>query len=448
MQKKKQMKVLKFGGTSVGSPERMNSLVEIINDGHPKIVVLSALSGTTNQLQLIADTILKQDITTASQQLGDLRLHYEKFIQELFADFPKARSEAKKIVQDHFQFLAQQLTRPFTDTIGKSILAQGELLSTALFALLLEQKNINCRLLSAMEFMRTDTKGEPDLDYLTSELSFLLEMNPETNCFITQGYICKNHQGKTDNLNRGGSDYTATLIGAALGAEEVQIWTDIDGMRNNDPRVIEDTFPIRQLSYREAAELAYFGAKILHPSCVLPAEKTGVPIRLKYTFFPETPGTLISKASSGRVITAIAAKDNITAIQIHSARMINAYGFLRKVFEVFEIYRTPIDMITTSEVAVSLTIDDASQLPGIIEALEPYGEISHQDNQTIICIVGDQLDKHSGFTRQIFSALEDIPVRMVSYGGSQNNMSVLIPESAKTQALQQLNKKLFEQVPG
>ncbi len=440
------MKVLKFGGTSVGSPERMKSLVDIINLDEPAIVVLSAVAGTTNHLQLIADTILKQDISTASQQLGNLRLQYEKFIRELFNDFPAAQPAAKKIINDHFQFLAQQLTRPFTGTIGKSILAQGELLSTALFALLLAQKNIACQLIPALDFMRTDAKGEPDMDYLTSELSFLLEMNPSINCFITQGYICKNHEGKVDNLNRGGSDYTATLVGAAINAKEVQIWTDIDGMRNNDPRVVEDTFAIRQLSYREAAELAYFGAKILHPSCVLPAEKTGVPIRLKYTFQPETPGTLISEASSGRVITAIAAKDKITAIQIRSGRMINAYGFLRKVFEVFEIYRTPIDMITTSEVAVSLTIDDTSQLPGIIEALEPYGEITCQDNQSIVCIVGDQLDKHAGFTRQIFAALEDIPVRMVSYGGSQNNLSILIPESAKTQALQQLNRKLFEEV--
>lgn len=440
------MKVLKFGGTSVGSPERMKSLVDIINLDEPAIVVLSAVAGTTNHLQLIADTILKQDISTASQQLGNLRLQYEKFIRELFNDFPAAQPAAKKIINDHFQFLAQQLTRPFTGTIGKSILAQGELLSTALFALLLAQKNIACQLIPALDFMHTDAKGEPDMDYLTSELSFLLEMNPSINCFITQGYICKNHEGKVDNLNRGGSDYTATLIGAAINAKEVQIWTDIDGMRNNDPRVVEDTFAIRQLSYREAAELAYFGAKILHPSCVLPAEKTGVPIRLKYTFQPETPGTLISEASSGRVITAIAAKDKITAIQIRSGRMINAYGFLRKVFEVFEIYRTPIDMITTSEVAVSLTIDDTSQLPGIIEALEPYGEITCQDNQSIVCIVGDQLDKHAGFTRQIFAALEDIPVRMVSYGGSQNNLSILIPESAKTQALQQLNRKLFEEV--
>lgn len=439
------MKVLKFGGTSVGSPERMEHLVELVADGQPKIVVLSAVAGTTNQLQELADTILRQDIPGASQQLGALRLSYEKFVKQLFAAHPEAKPAAKKIVQDHFHFLAQQITRPFTAAIGKSILAQGELLSTAIFALLLSQKKVACQLIPALDFMRTDAKGEPDLDFLTAELSFLLEMNPQVPCFVTQGYICKNHEGKTDNLNRGGSDYTATLIGAAIGAEEVQIWTDIDGMRNNDPRVVADTFPIRHLSYREAAELAYFGAKILHPSCVLPAEKTQVPIRLKYTFQPEAPGTLISTASSGRTITAIAAKDGITAIQIRSGRMINAYGFLRKVFEVFEIYRTPIDMITTSEVAVSLTIDDTSQLPGILEALAPYGEITCQEKQTIVCIVGDQLDQHPGFTRQIFDALEDIPVRMVSYGGSQNNLSLLIPESVKSQALRQLNQKLFVQ---
>lgn len=437
------MKVLKFGGTSVGSPERMQQLVALIADDQPKIVVLSAVAGTTNHLQEIADTILRQDIAEASQKLGTLRLSYEKFISELFQDFPEARPVAKKIIQDHFQFLAQQITRPFTAAIGKSILAQGELLSTSLFALLLTQKNIPAQLIPALDFMRIDVKGEPDLDFLTAELSFLLEMNPGVTCFVTQGYICKNHEGKTDNLSRGGSDYTATLIGAAIGAEEVQIWTDIDGMRNNDPRIVEDTFPIRQLSYREAAELAYFGAKILHPSCVLPAEKAGVPVRLKYTFQPDAPGTLISAASSGRTITAIAAKDGITAIQIRSGRMINAYGFLRKVFEVFEVYRTPIDMITTSEVAVSLTIDDTTQLPGILEALAPYGEITCQENQTIVCIVGDQLDQQTGFTREIFSALENIPVRMVSYGGSQNNLSLLIPESVKRQALQQLNQKLF-----
>ena len=298
-------------------------------------------------------------------------------------------------------------------------------------------------MLPALDFMRLDANGEPDLTFIRRELSRRLDGHPGIRLFITQGYICRNHRGEVDNLKRGGSDYSATLIGAALEAEEVQIWTDIDGIHNNDPRVVEHTYPVRQVSYREAAELAYFGAKILHPTCVLPAEQQGVPIRLKNTFAPEAPGTLISAASSGHAIAAIAAKDGITAIKIRSHRMLMAYGFLRRVFEVFENYRTPIDMITTSEVAVSLTIDDPIHLAAITRELRAFGEVSVEPEQSIICIVGDNLNGQMGYAQKIFTALAEVPIRMVSYGGSNNNISVLINSSYKETALQALNRRVF-----
>lgn len=439
------MQVLKFGGTSVGSPERMRRIVELIDDGLPKIVVLSAVSGTTNKLVELSDLIRKQQIEVASIKLAALREEYRLFVTELLPDEPfqeRGHTVVKGIFDEMEQFL---WVNRFELSHEKWILAQGEIISTNLFQIYLEYIERPSALISALDFMRIDEHGEPDLDWIQQRLELLLaQQHPLATYFITQGYICRNASDEVDNLQRGGSDYSATLIGAAIRASEIQIWTDIDGIHNNDPRIVENTWPIRQVSYREAAELAYFGAKILHPTCVIPAEDRQVPIVLKNTFEPKSPGTLISSASSNRTITAIAAKDGITAIKIQSGRMLHAYGFLRRVFEVFEQYRTPIDMITTSEVSVSLTVDSDKHLPEIIHSLEAFGDVSVDKDQSIICIVGDSLSAHTEVTKHIFSALESIPLRMVSYGGSNNNISILVNRDAKNAALRSLHKHLFQ----
>lgn len=439
------MQVQKFGGTSVGSPQRMQEVAQLISDGQSKIVVLSAVSGTTNKLVILASHLLREERQMARAKLAALRAEYLNFITTLFPD-EQDRKEALEQIEYNFRII-EGLTRKYFSPIEEKImLAQGELISTQLFQLYLQSQGTPACLLPALEFMRINENNDPDLPFLAEELSLLIEENPGFKYYITQGYICRNAYDNIDNLKRGGSDYTATLIGAALGANEIQIWTDIDGIHNNDPRIVNTTFPIRSLSYREAAELAYFGAKILHPTCVIPAEGSSVPIRLKNTFSPEAPGTLISEKSSGRDITALAAKDGIIAIKIRSGRMLNAYGFLRKVFEVFEQFKTPIDMITTSEVSVSLTIDDETYLEAIIGALESFGEVSYETGQTIVCIVGDSLSENSGYTRQIFTALENIPIRMVSYGGSKNNISILLNSDYKRDALQMLHQHLFEEI--
>jgi aspartate kinase len=438
------MKILKFGGTSVGSADRMRAVADLIHDGEPKIVVLSAVSGTTNKLVALAASLLQGKVEQAGQQLTALEEEYKALVKQLL---PSAfyQRRAEMVLTEIWDEIRSLLRKEFVPQYEKVILAQGELISTQLFQLYLESQSIPSRLLPALDFMRTDEQGDPDLSYILEELEHLLSDKTGVPYFITQGYICRNAAGEIDNLQRGGSDYTATLIGAVLQAEEIQIWTDIDGIHNNDPRIVEHTFPLRRVSYREAAELAYFGAKILHPTCVIPAEESQVPIRLKNTFEPDAPGTLISAEGSGRRIAAIAAKDGITAIKIRSGRMLNAYGFLRQVFSIFEQFHTPIDMITTSEVSVSLTIDNNTYLDAIVGALEPFGEVSYETDQSIICIVGDRLHKQTGFTRDIFDALEDVPLRMVSYGGSNNNLSILIGSSYKELALRSLNAQLFTQ---
>lgn len=436
------MQVLKFGGTSVGSPQRMQEVADLIQrERGQKIVVLSAVSGTTNELLAIAVALASGEQTEARQRLQQLEQVYATFIQELL---PATQlGSAGGILEQSFGVIRAQFVQDFKPECEKIILAQGELISTQLFQLYLASVDCDAELLPALDFMRTSADGEPDLAYIRQHLGLLLDTYESETLFITQGYICRNAVGAIDNLQRGGSDYTATLIGAAVQADEIQIWTDIDGLHNNDPRVVQETRPVRRVSYREAAELAYFGAKILHPTCVIPAEKENVPIRLKNTFVPEAAGTLISEQASGQNLTAIAAKDGICALKVRSGRMLNAYGFLRKVFEVFESYRTPIDMITTSEVSVSLTIDDKSQLPQILQELRTFGEVSVDDDHSIICIVGDALNEQRGSTKKIFTALEDIPIRMVSYGGSNNNISVLIATEYKQQALQCLHQELF-----
>lgn len=437
------MKVLKFGGTSVGSPDRIKKLLEIINPREQQIVVLSAVSGTTNSLQEIAQAYLASDKAKATELAGLLKEKYEIFIKELFSS-EEGYANGKDLIDYHFNLIFSFANEHFTSIEEKVILAQGELISTTLYHFYLTEIGVKSRLLPALDFMKIDDDNEPLVDFITEHLQPLINENPENNLFITQGYICRNSFGEIDNLRRGGSDYTASLIGAAIQAEEIQIWTDIDGMHNNDPRIVKGTKPIAQLSFDEAAELAYFGAKILHPQSVFPAQKYKVPVRLLNTMEPAAAGTLITNESDKGNIKSIAAKDGITAIKIQSSRMLLAYGFLRRVFEVFERYKTPIDMITTSEVAVSVTIDDTRYLDEIIEDLNHFGKVEIDTNQTIVCVVGDfGADKH-GFAARVFEALKHIPIRMISYGGSNYNISLLLDDKYKVEALRSLHNRLFE----
>ncbi|HTA27580.1 MAG TPA: aspartate kinase [Bacteroidia bacterium] len=434
--------VLKFGGTSVGSAERMKEVAKLVNYPGKKIVVLSAMAGTTDQLVKITKALYAHSTEDAGKLLKELEPQYRATVDKLFTS-EEYKLKGNEIITQHFNLLWSFTLDMFTHNEEKTILAEGELLSTALFHYYLEEQKVPSILLPALNFMRIDEEGEPDLDYIEEHLKKELAKNPHSELFITQGYICRNPFGQIDNLKRGGSDYTASLIGAAITAEEIQIWTDIDGMHNNDPRFVPNTFPIAELSFDEAAELAYFGAKILHPYCIRPAKKRNVPVRLLNTMKPQAKGTLISRNASGDSIKAVAAKDKITVIKIKSDRMLMAYGFLRSVFEVFERYKTPIDVITTSEVAVSLTIDDNSHIDDIIKELEIYGTVNAEMNQVIICIVGDFLaDKH-GYALMIFASLKDIPIRMISYGGSKNNISILVNAEHKKDALLALNKGLF-----
>ena len=436
------MRVLKFGGTSVGSPERIKALVPLIVNENRKIVVLSAMAGTTNQLVEIAEALYEKDNGKARACIQSLEENYLAVVTELFST-GEGKKRGVELIREHFDYLRSFTIDLFTANEEKAILAQGELLSSALLQFYLEETKNDSVLLPALNFMRLGENEEPDLEYIDKNLKQELEKHPEANLFITQGYICRNAFGEIDNLKRGGSDYTATLIGAALQAEEVQIWTDIDGMHNNDPRIVDKTFPIHELSFEEAAELAYFGAKILHPTCVLPAQKKNVPVALLNTLHPDAQGTIISGKAVGDRITAIAAKDGITAIKIKSARMLLAYGFLRSVFEVFERYKTPIDMITTAEVAVSVTIDHPKHLAEIVEELKSFGTVETDRDQTIVCIVGTFGKDKQGYASRVFDALKNIPIRMISYGGSENNISILIATDRKKETLQALNKGLF-----
>lgn len=436
------MNVLKFGGTSVGSASRMKEVAQIIKGDDRKIVVLSAVSGTTNKLVSIGQSLYKQQKEEALDKIFQLKKEYQLLIVELYQK-EESLVIARQLLQENFNYLESFTKDLFTIYEERALLAQGEILSTNLFQIYLQEQGVSSVLLDALEFMRIDKNQEPDEYYIQSNIKKELDKHSTINLFITQGYICRNVFGEIDNLKRGGSDYTATIIGAAVRAETIQIWTDIDGMHNNDPRIVEGTKPVENLSYNEAAELAYFGAKILHPTCVWPAQKYTIPVWLKNTMQPEAKGTVISEISVSNRITAIAAKDSITAIKIRSGRMLNAYGFLRSVFEVFERYKTSIDMITTSEVAVSLTIDDASRLSEIQEELTKFGIVEIDSNQTIICIVGDFLSENKGYAQQIFGALKDIPIRMISYGGSSNNVTLLINENHKKEALIALHKGLF-----
>lgn len=436
------MKVLKFGGTSVGSAQRMKDVAKLITDGEQKIVVLSAMSGTTNTLVEISDYLYKKNPEGANEVINKLEAKYKQHIDELFST-EEYKNKTLDFVKSIFDYIRSYTKDIFTLFEEKVILAQGEIISTNMVTNYLCEQGAKAVLIPALEFMRTDKNCEPDLTYIREKLSVQLEANPGYEIYITQGFICRNAYGETDNLQRGGSDYTASLIGAACNASEIQIWTDIDGMHDNDPRIVDKTSPVRQLHFEEAAELAYFGAKILHPTCIQPAKYANIPVRLLNTMEPSAPGTLISNETEKGKIKAVAAKDNITAIKIKSSRMLLAHGFLRKVFEIFESYQTPIDMVCTSEVGVSMSIDNTKHLNEIVDDLKKYGTVTVDPNMCIICVVGDLEWENVGFEAKALDAMRDIPVRMISFGGSNYNISFLIREEDKKQALQALSDELF-----
>jgi len=437
------MLVVKFGGTSVGKPERMKKIANLVlSMPGKKIVVLSALSGTTNTLVRIGENLVTQQSTAAEQEIAGLEKHYQQFIKELY-ESEAYQAIGQEIISRYFSLFRLLAAGKFDDRSYRELLAQGELISTELFYHHLQERKVSARLLPALHFMSIDENQEPELEKISERLQPILATMSNVDIIVTQGYICRNHRNEIDNLKRGGSDYTASLIGAAIRAEEIQIWTDIDGMHNNDPRIVKKTMPIAELTFDEASELAYFGAKILHPSTIVPAQKYHVPVRLKNTMDEKAPGTIISDKGSRGLFKAIAAKDSITAINIKSSRMLLAHGFLRKVFEVFERYKTSIDMISTSEVAVSLTIDDNKNLAPILEELKTFGTIEVDENQSIICIVGNRLSEKEGVLKDVFQSLASVPIRMVSYGGSQNNISILVETSQKDKALNLLNSGLF-----
>lgn len=436
------MKVLKFGGTSVGSAQRMKDVAKLISDGEQKIVVLSAMSGTTNTLVEISDYLYKKNPEGANEIINKLESKYKQHIDELYST-EEYKQKTLDFVKSVFDYIRSYTKDIFTLFEEKVILAQGEIISTNMVTNYLCEQGIKAVLIPALEYMRTDKNSEPDLTYIREKLALQLEANPGYEIYITQGYICRNAYGEIDNLQRGGSDYTASLIGAAVNASEIQIWTDIDGMHDNDPRIVEKTSPVRHLHFEEAAELAYFGAKILHPTCVQPAKYANIPVRLLNTMEPSAPGTLISNETEKGKIKAVAAKDNITAIKIKSSRMLLTHGFLRKVFEIFESYQTAIDMVCTSEVGVSMSIDNTKHLNEIVDDLKKYGTVTVDQDMCIVCVVGDLEWENVGFESKALQAMKEVPVRMISYGGSNYNISFLIREDDKKRALQSLSDVLF-----
>lgn len=437
------MKVLKFGGTSVGNASRIKGLIEIIDTTQTQIIVLSAVSGTTNALVDISKDFSENKIEVGLSKLHQLRKQYDLIIEELHAD-TRFKQLSIDLINHHFGLIESLSNDLFTLVEEKIVLAQGELMSTGLFYNYLQEKEIPSKLLSALDFMKIDEDNEPMVDYLRDKITPQLDATIDGTIYITQGFICRNTFNDIDNLRRGGSDYSASLIGAAIEASEVQIWTDIDGMHNNDPRVVTGTKPIAQLSFQEAAELAYFGAKILHPQSIFPAQKYNIPVRLLNTMEPQKAGTLISENGQEKgCVRAVAAKDGITAIHIQSSRMLMAYGFLRRVFEVFERYKTPIDMITTSEVAVSVTIDDTKYLNEILADLAIFGKVDTDTNQTIVCVVGDFNRNTHGYAARILDAVKHLPIQMISYGGSDYNVSIVIESEHKNEALRSLHARLF-----
>ena len=450
------MKVMKFGGTSVGTPNRMKEVTKLVTkSGEPVFVVLSAMSGTTNSLVEISDYLYKKNPEGANEVINALEKKYMKHVDELYST-EEMKSATREFLISEMNYLRSFTKELFTSFEEKSIVAQGEMLSTNMVVNYMKEQGINAVLLNALDFMRTDKNSEPDPVYIKEKLTAIMEKvttplqdqkseSEGIQVFVTQGFICRNAYGAMENLQRGGSDYTASLIGAALNAEEIQIWTDIDGMHNNDPRVVDKTEPVRHLHFEEAAELAYFGAKILHPTCVQPAKYAGIPVRLLNTMQPDAEGTTISNLTEYGKIKAVAAKDNIIAIKIKSSRMLLATGFLRKVFEIFESYQTPIDMVCTSEVGVSMSIDNSTHLGEIVDELKKYGTVTVDTGMCVVCVVGDLDWSNIGFETQVLEAMQSIPVRMISYGGSSYNISFLIKEEDKKRALQSLSRTLFNE---
>ncbi|MDE5868677.1 MAG: aspartate kinase [Muribaculaceae bacterium] len=436
------MKILKFGGTSVGSPQRIKDVADLINDGEKKIVVLSAMSKTTNSLIEISDYLYKKNPEGANDVINRLEQTYISHVENLYSTL-EYRNQTLEAIKTHFNYIRSFTKDIFTPHEEKVIVSQGELLSTRMMINLLLERGVNACMIPALDFMRIDDNGEPDSAKIKEKLIRKLQDMPDFDIYITQGFICRNAYGEVDNLKRGGSDYSASLIGAAVGADEIQIWTDIDGMHNNDPRIVDKTSPVRTLHFEEAAELAYFGAKILHPTCIQPAKFANIPVRLLNTMEPLAPGTLICNKIDSKHIKAVAAKDKITAIKIKSSRMLLAHGFLRKVFEIFESYRTSIDMICTSEVGVSLSIDDTTHLNAILDDLKKYGTVTVDRDMCIICVVGDMDWTHAGFEAKALDAMRDIPTRMISFGGSNYNISFLIRAEDKERALKSLSEHLF-----
>ena len=436
------MKVMKFGGTSVGSPQRMKEVAQLVQRNGQSIVVLSAMSGTTNSLLEIADYYAKSNKESASALIGKLRAKYMAHVRELYTT-EEVKAKTANFLEDIFCQLLAFGKEKFTPQMSKEIVSKGEIMSTNMVANYFNEQGVKTVLLNALDFMKIDEDKEPSVSDIASKLLPLLEKNSDAKYFITQGFICLNHNNEVDNLQRGGSDYTASLIGAAIRAEVVEIWTDIDGMHNNDPRFVENTSPVHQLNFEEAAELAYFGAKILHPTCVLPAKAAGVPVKLLNTMDPDAEGTIINSDFREGQIKAVAAKDNITAVKIVSSRMLLQTGFLRKVFEIFEMFHTSIDMVTTSEVGVSMSIDNTDYLASIVEELKKYGTVEVDKNMCIICVAGDLRFNNIGYESKITNALRNIPIRMISYGGSNYNISFLISETDKKEALQALSKEIF-----
>lgn len=438
------MKVMKFGGTSVGSAERIKNVANlIVEDGKSKVVVLSAMSGTTNSLLEISGYFRLQNSMGAADVINRLQQKYNGVIDELYST-AESKETATQIIGEVFDYIRSFANHPFTIFEERCIVAQGEIMSTNLMTIYLREKGVAVALLPALEYMRIDKNAEPDFKYIEDHLKQQLEANPDQLIYVTQGFICRNAYGEIDNLQRGGSDYSASIVGAAVRAEEIQIWTDIDGMHNNDPRFVEGTKPVRNLNFDEAAELAYFGAKILHPTCITPARMYNIPVRLLNTMEPSAPGTMISNMTEEGKIKAVAAKDGITSIRIKSSRMLLAYGFMSQVFEVFDRYKTSVDLVTTSEVGVSLTIDNSKKLDEIVNDLKKFGSVTIDDDMCIIAVVGDMKWDNLGFESRVIEAMADVPVRMISYGGSNYNISMLVKQSDKVKALQNLSKHLFE----
>lgn len=437
------MKVLKFGGTSVGSAERMQHVAQLLLGADDKqVVVLSAMSGTTNALLQIIDYIRIGNQTSAADVLNTLERKYEKEISTLYQQ-QSTKNKVWEQLRNLFTKLRSFLPQPYSLSLEKQVVAYGEQMSTRMFTAYLQEQGADAVLMPALDFMRITEEGEPDMTLTQRLLNEQMHNYAAHAIIITQGFICINDKGEIDNLKRGGSDYSASIIGACVDAQEIQIWTDIDGMHNNDPRFVEGTKPVPQLSFEEAAELAYFGAKILHPTCILPAKIKSIPVRLLNTLDPQAPGTLISNDYKKGKIEAVAAKDGIAVVRIQSDRMLLAYGFLSRVFNVFEIHKTPIDLITTSEVAVSVSIDNIANIGSIVEDLRKLGTVSFETGYSIISVVGDLRSDNLGFEAKVIEALKEVSIRMISYGGSDHNISLLVRTDDKVRALRALSKAIF-----